>query len=280
MKNNMKYGLGRIAADSKLYMILGFDFVVVMSLFYEFFQYLQQNRESVQYTELWIFSMATPIIQTVMLISFLVLICDLPYMDRGFELYIMRTTKRKWLIGQYGALLILVLLFTGLWMLFLCPAGNGCFSDTWSSVFRNAANMPVKDTIGFAWDFRIISSWLYVNTPYTVFFQTLLLQLLKYFFVGLLILTGNILNRRNQSIAVIFLFWLLDYSISEMERTEALFYISPFTLTKLDCLNLGFEYDCPDYAYSVLFMLAVIMALMMLMAWKVNRIDFQKCSSG
>lgn len=263
-----------MAADSKVYLILGFDLVVVLSLFYPFRQYLLTNGKTVQWTEVWSFSMATPVIQIIMLLSFLMLICDFPYMDQGFELYILRTTKRRWLASQYKLLLIMTAFFLGFWLILLCPMESCSLEDHWSTVMARAVNLPQKDSTGITWDFRVVSGWIYGNTPGRIFLQTMVLQFLKYYAVGLAMLMGNVLNLRNQSIVGIFLLWLLDYSITEMDCVEALFYISPFTLTRLNCLNLGFEYEFPEFSYAVGMMLGIIAVLMLVMRQKVKRLDF------
>lgn len=278
MWNNMKYELGKLLRNTKVLMILGFDLVMTLSLFYGFWQYLGRSQEEIQYTEVWSFSMAAPIFQTMMLISFLMLLSDFPGMEGGFELYLMRTTKRKWLFSQYGVLLCATLLFIGWWLLLLMPWGHGLAADCWSGVFQRLVNLPQKESVGIFWDFRIIPGWIYVSTPYTIFFQNFLLQFLKYLLVGLVMLAGNIMNRKSVSIVVIFLFWLLDYSISEMEKVEKMYFLSPFTLTKLNCLNLGFDYNCPGYEYALGALGGMCIGLGMFLTWKVRRVDFQKHS--
>ncbi len=186
-------------------------------------------------------------------IGYILIICDLPYDETGFELYLVRTSKRGWFIGQIAYMLsITVIYFLYLQLLFgvlLFPQIS--FSETWSKGFISLINNPAA--FGIEYRFAYSLSIIRGQTAFVVYGKQMLLCVLAGSAISSIVMLFNMFWKNGMGAALGGSLIALDYLITYVILgVYELYYFSPITLTRISCISSSaanavlpsFQYAC------------------------------------
>ena len=216
--------------------------------------------------------------QILLLISFLLLVGDIPFLYPGLEVTAIRSSKSKWLAAQILAALgaavlwlLLVLFFT-----LLIFVGHLSLKNEWSLLVKGLARSQINATesIGM-WTVDTPGVELIAkSTPYVRFAEELLFQLLLFCSVSLWALAFNLWTRRSYGCMLTVAFWVLRLGVFELELRfqRDMTVISPFSLMDLSKGRLTLA----RAAYVVLFFLVQICVLWLLSSLRLRRADLAK----
>ena len=215
--------------------------------------------------------------QMLLLISFLLLVGDVPFLYPGLETTALRSSKRKWLAAQLlaalgAALLWLLLVFVFTLLVF---AGRLSFQNEWSLFLKGALRTGgLMESYGMFLIDKTGTELFANSTPYVRFAETLLLQLLLFWSVTLWSLTFNLWTRRSYGCMLAVGFWVLRRVVSKLELLfqRDMTVISPFSLVELSKVRLTLARG----VYIVLFFLLQIVVLWILSALRIKREDLSK----
>lgn len=215
--------------------------------------------------------------QMLLLISFLLLVGDVPFLYPGLETTALRSSKRKWLAAQLLAALGAALLWLLLVFVFTLPvfAGRLSFQNEWSLFLKGALRTGgLMESYGMFLIDKTGTELLANSTPYVRFAETLLLQLLLFWSVTLWSLTFNLWTRRSYGCMITVSFWVLRRVVKGLAMTTQKDYsfLSPMSLVDLNQKTLTQE----RIIYIALFFLLQIVVLWILSALRVKREDLSK----
>lgn len=131
---------------------------------------------------------------------FLVLLSDYPKLHGNSMLYIYRTGKRNWLLGQILFLIMAIFTFLGLIFLLSVLFSGGRFGYNWSdAVTKYNAKFPDE---AYNFDSQLLPSNLYNQIPMiTAVLQTFLLEFAYLFLIALIIYGVKILFNNTMGLA-------------------------------------------------------------------------------
>lgn len=213
--------------------------------------------------------------QFFLLLAFLLLIGDIPLRHDGMEFVVTRSTKRRWLLAQSWAMLILTLLWL-CWIWFCTLAvfhGSFRFSPKWSSFLTLLARnklSPIQLTeLGFALGVSPSANMMARFGPYGMLGLVILLELLLFASIGLWCMALNLWTKRSYGCALTVFFWVFRFALDLEPSLYPLARFSPLSLTDLHAAELS----PTRLGWIGLFFLAQIVPLLFLSVRKIRRAD-------
>ena len=236
--------------------------------------YLAARGYQLQAAEPFLLLLPSVSTQILLLISFLLLVGDVPFLYPGLETTAMRSSKRKWLAAQLLAALGAALLWLLLVLVFtLLPFGKHLsLKNEWSVLLKSVARTGVDPmSLGM----RLIdgpgSALFARSTPYLRLAEAFLLQALLLWSLTLWSLAFNLWTRRSYGCMLTVGFWVLRLNVTELELRyqRDMTVISPFDLVDLCKQRLTLA----RAGFIVLFFLLQICVLWLLSALRLRRTD-------
>ena len=235
-----------------------------------------ENREEHPELEPFIFVFANVFPEIPVLAVFLVLAGDIPFFHEGMETTLIRTTRRKWLLGQ----VTVVFLLTVFWLLFfllcsLCIFGRDLLSldHQWSSLGKLLARTGDGTKVGFGLSAQPSMDLVQGRKPLEALSLTVLLNGMQYTCIGMWCLALNLWTRRSYGSLLLVVFWILRrFGAGFGTVGKALNDLNPIGLTKLGSWNVQ-----PQAAWR----LAGIYVLETVLLWlfssiRIRRLDMTK----
>ncbi len=239
--------------------------------------YLAERGYQLQAVEPFLLLTPSRFPQLLFLISFLLLVGDVPFLYPGLETTAMRSSKSRWLAAQLLAALEAALLWLLLVFLFTLPvfAGRLSFKNEWSVFLKGVARSGgMMESYGLYLIDRPGAELFTNSTPYVRFAEELLFQLLLFGSVTLWALAFNLWTRRSYGCMLVVAFWVLRSAVFELELLfqRDMTVISPFSLVDLSQRRLTLARG----VYIAAFFLAQICVLWLLSALRLRRTDLAK----
>lgn len=209
----------------------------------------------VQPLGIFVFSTTSSFSGFMYLFSFMLIMCDAPFIDDTQTQVILRVGKTAWLWGQILYIALTTLVF---WLL----AVTACvvnllpyceFSvSSWGKIIISMA----KDLLavpGFGVSSAIVNNY----TPMQAFLWALLLQMLMTFFMGLVVLCVNLATRKKYGVMFPFIMIFFHWQfIGGFGFPYVLLKISPVSLANLMLLDPQAKTVFPTLPYALSFFLS------------------------
>ena len=273
--------LRRLLMRPRFWISLLLAFGCVFAAFYHVPVYLSEHGYRLQAAEPYLILLPSRSAQILLMISFLLLVGDVPFLAPGLEMTALRSTRRKWLAGQ----LLAALGAAALWLLFLLACtlfvfyrGYISFQNEWSLFLKGVArsSLLLQDSVGLGLIGEIRMELIAGSTPYARLGWMLLFQLLLFWALTLWSLALNLWTRRSYGCLLTVSFWALRRFV---QAAETIFQKDLSPLSPMDLVDLGKVRLTPARTvYIVLFFLIQICVLWILSAVKLKRADLS--SSG
>lgn len=204
--------------------------------FFEVPAYLAAHDARLQALEPFIFLFAGVRPELPVLSVFLVLAGDAPFFHTGLDSTLSRTTRRKWLLAQLTAVLVLTLL----WLIFfllcsLCLFGRDLLSldNRWSALGRVLARTGRGEAAGFGLGAKPSMDLIQGRTPLVAFGVILLLNGMQYVCIAMWCMTLNLWTKRSYGSVLLVVFWLLRRIGASGDGWRVLNWLNPIGLTAL-----------------------------------------------
>ena len=234
---------------------------------------------------LWIFGDGTAVLLSSLLL--LLLFSDLPKMTPVTPYQLIRTTKKKWLFGQFVYVTLVAILYTVLMLLFtsvLCMQ-NSYPGNLWSetaamlSYSSLGKNLQVPSTV------RVMES----ISPYGCMLQVFLLLFCYSLTLSFVILVGNLYKGKTKGMifglfysvygflldpkVLAVIFHKEDYEMYQMNVLVS--WISPLNQAVYGKHNFGYDALLPTIWQSCLFFLFFLVLLAFLALFKMRKYQFE-----
>lgn len=234
---------------------------------------------------LWIFGDGTAVLLSSLLL--LLLFSDLPKMTPVTPYQLIRTTKKKWLFGQFVYVTLVAILYTVLMLLFtsvLCMQ-NSYPGNLWSetaamlSYSSLGKNLQVPSTV------RVMES----ISPYGCMLQVFLLLFCYSLTLSFVILVGNLYKGKTKGMifglfysvygflldpkVLAVIFHKEDYEMYQMNVLVS--WISPLNQAVYGKHNFGYDALFPTIWQSCLFFLFFLVLLAFLALFKMRKYQFE-----
>lgn len=189
------HNIRRLLLSPRLYLSLFVVYACLRLCFGNVYLYLEDSGETLQAVELMIFASANRIPQWMLAFGMLLLLGDAPFLHEGMSVYLIRSSRLRWLIGQILFCVITVVCYLlVIEVMLLSMSGNGVsFLNDWSDpimlasrITSGASLLHIEMAVNFP--MNIISS----GNPYTIFALTMLYDTLLLTMFSLLCLALNV----------------------------------------------------------------------------------------
>ncbi len=219
---------------------------------------------------LWTFGDAAAVLLSSLLL--LLLFSDLPKLSAASPFYLVRMTKKKWLLGQFCYVVLASALYTGsifLSTVLLCMK-NSYPGNLWSDTAAMLAYSKLGEELSVPSTVKVMESM----TPYGCMFQVLWLLFFYTWTLSFVILAGNLLLGKNRGmiLGLFFSFYgvlldprvlgkLLGLESYEMFRINVLVvWLSPLNQAVYARHNFGYD-TLPTVRESLLMFLGLLVFL-------------------
>ena len=189
------HNIRRLLTSPRLYLSLFVVYACLRLSFGNVYLYLDENGEALQAVELFIFAASNRIPQWVFTFGMLLLLGDAPFLHEGMSVYLIRSNRFRWLMGQILFCLITVVCYLlAVEVMLLSMSGDGVsFLNSWSNpimlasrITSGASLLHIETIIDFP--MSISSS----GSPYAMFALTMLYDTLLLTMFSLLCLVCNV----------------------------------------------------------------------------------------
>lgn len=271
-----RISLRRLLTRARFWFALLLAFGTVLTVFANVPAYLADHGYQIQIFEPFLILLPSVFPQILLLISFLLLVGDIPFLYTGMELTALRSSRQKWLAGQ----LLAALGAATIWLLFilLCTVllfcGQVSVQNQWSLLLKAIARSHgVVISVGMSL-VRVTTELITGANPYERVFWMLLFQLLMFWSFTLWSLLFNLWTRRSYGCLLTVGFWVFRRHVGELSLAAGrdLSWISPMSLVDLCETRL----TAARIVFIVLIFLTQICLLWGLSAIKLQRMDISQ----
>lgn len=249
----------------------------VLIVFFKAPPWLSERGYQIQASEPFLILLPSFFPQILLLISFLLLVGDVPFLYPGMEITAIRSSRQKWLAGQILAATAAAVL----WLLFLLTctvlvfSGHISFQNEWSVFLKALARSPgAMESVGMGLADAPTTHLFEGASPYARFGWMFLFQLLLFWTVTLWALAFNLWTRRSYGCMITVSFWVLRRIVEELALTTQKDFsrLSPLSLIDLNQKPLNNAW----IVYIVLYFLVQICILGILSVVRLQREDLSK----
>ncbi|MBQ3704652.1 MAG: hypothetical protein II885_18215 [Oscillospiraceae bacterium] len=245
----------------------------VLIVFSQIPAYLSAHEYKIQIVEPFMILLPGRFPQIIFLISFLLLVGDIPFLFAGLETTVIRSSRKKWFAAQILSALgaaVLWLLFV-LFCTILLFGRQISIHNQWSAFLKAVARVP-----NAAYNVKMGLLNPTVNlfmeaTPYRRFVWTFLFQLFLFWTISLWSLMFNVWTRRSYGCILTVGFWVIRRVVADLEfyLKLDLSLISPLSLVDF-CEH---RLTAARAIYILLFFVVQICVLWSLSALKLRQMD-------
>ncbi|GAE29748.1 hypothetical protein [Halalkalibacter hemicellulosilyticus] len=229
----------------------------------------------------WIFAhLTTPPVMQVFAFLIILLFCDAPFKDRHTPFLIVRTGRGNWIIGQIFYIFIAAFIYTLFSFLssIVIMIPNVEMTFEWGILLQTLANDPMyaPDSVTIFFN----PEWMAILSP----IEATLLSLLHFWFVaifiGLVILSFNLLADKMLGILISGIFVFLSFFsvyIGTLLFGIGIYYFSPISWMSLSYVDWSYSgsFPSPTFALVTLLIAMIIMSIVSILIFIQKDIDIQ-----
>ena len=248
----------------------------VLIAYFQVPAYLSAHGYQVQVSEPFQILLPGRFPQILLLISFLLLVGDVPFLYSGLEFTVTRSSRNRWFAGQILAAQGVAVL----WLLFVLACTilvfscHMSFQNDWSRFLKAVVRVPgAAAAVGL----NLVSptaNMIIGMSPYTSFVWSFLFQLLLFWSMTFWSVAFNLWTKRSYGCMITVSFWVLRRVVSELGvyLQKDFSFISPMSL-----VNLGEnKLTTARTVYIILFFLTQICVLWFFSASRLRNSDLSK----
>lgn len=239
-------------------------------------EYLAASRQTTGVQELFLTVMNTQYTAMTVWAGYLLVICDIPYSEKGIYPYLIRTSRKKWLLGQIFYLLLISVSY----FIYICLVLAAvifsyisvCYS--WTSAFVKLLNAPwrcgIENNLSFT--FFLIKH----NSQQIVVGRQFVLCLFASWMLGMLTMAIHMLWKNGPGILVGAVALACDYLVTAvLDAIVGLRYFSPLTLSRISALSTSVnDRFNPSFSYACLFLGGLFVVSLSISIWKLRRYEY------
>ena len=230
------HNIRRLLTSPRLYLSLFVVYTCLRLCFGDVGAALAGNNQTIQAVELMIFAFASRIPQWMLTFGMLLLLGDAPFLHEGMSVYLVRSSRVKWLLGQILFCLVTVVCYLfAVELMLLTMSGSGVsFANQWSAPVRLACRVPdgasfLSINMGVSFPMNIVQS----GSPWPIFALTVLYDALLLSLFAMLCLTLNARWKTGTGCFAVTALLLLRVLIENSVKPDKFRVISPCNLAAL-----------------------------------------------
>lgn len=204
---------------------------------------------------------------------------DVPFMQYPNMYRVIRTGRRRWALGQIGAVMLqsfLIMVYNFL-ISVLCLKGCCEFNLEWGKLLHTAALTNAADGYGFL--FSVTYDTLNNYSPVRLTILTIVIGSLVVCFMGLLMFAVSLLFNRELAITVSAVMVVMIYLVENVHPLSAKRMSMFIPVDWMRTANIGVKvhdsYIMPSVGYIFAALVTGILVLCCLILWKINDVEFQ-----
>ena len=207
--------------------------------------------------------------------GFILLISDLPNMDKSVFPFLLRSNKLSWLKGQIMYLMCITMIyyFYLILLVILLLVPHISFSADWTTVIFKMINAPLS--YGVRGRFVLPVSVLRNQKAVLLFLKGSVLFVLAGFSMGMITMTLNLLWNRGPGILaggleLVFDFWVTTVMYNHQE----MIYVSPLSMARIGNIS-GSQWNemLPTFSYAVMFHCILIIVSYTIQILNIRRME-------
>lgn len=269
------HNIRRLLTFPRLYLSLFVVYACLRLIFGNVYLYLEESGETLQVVELFVFAASNRIPQWVFTFGILLLLGDAPFLHEGMSVYLIRSNRFRWLMGQILFCIITVVCYLLIVeIMLLSMSGSGVsFLNGWSDLIMLAsritsgASLLHIETV-FDFPMSIISS----GNPYAMFALTLLYDTLLLTMFSLLCLALNVKWKTGTGCFGVVTLLVIRFLIDDRNTLTGLRMLSPCNLATINNQDVSLA----TIGYTVIFFLCACVLLGVLGYRVIRSTDLQK----
>lgn len=212
---------------------------------------------------LYPFLMADPTTLIYIMFGAIVIFSNAPFVDEQQPYVIMRTSKKRWFVGQICYICVVsVLYFLFIYLssvLILIPRLG--YSQNWGKIIGTVIRTDAAEQIG-VFGLGLVSKILLTYTPFQALGWCFLLSCLLGILIGLSLFFFNMLFNKIVGTVILNAFVLLAAFVRDVAN-ERVYFFSPFSWVNLGVIDVAGNSIMPPliYAIACLLSLCILLAL-------------------
>ncbi|MDD6212920.1 MAG: hypothetical protein PUB22_07250 [Clostridiales bacterium] len=275
-----RYNYQKTWSNPRIYCMAAAVFLIYLWYYKDLPSYLAQEQTSMNVFEMYILNMNSIYMERYVFMGFLLLICDIPFLESGLQYYMLRSHRKDWLAGQFlyiGSMIVLYNLFIFL-VFAACTGGHISFTGDWGEVVQKAM-MPLQDFPDVLAD--VSSAGLMTRystmTPLTVMGISFLWSCLWMFAFSAVFFALVLFADSRAAWIFIGYSFLLDIAYRQdiflAEISKWVLRVSPLTFSRW--MDLGVVPGLPSMVYALAFFLLLIVLSLMICRRYLNTFDIE-----
>lgn len=263
-----KYDYKKLSLNPRLYILIILQF---MYLWYLISPITQLSKNLHVRVTPWLFTHITSYrySQLILMLGIIILFANSPFIEEEYNYLIIRSGKKKWVLGQiFYMITATALYFIVIFLLTVILVLPNIYpSFEWGKIITTIANTNATEQIELVINSKILLTY----SPLTA---TVLSFIISWAAGSILALIMFLINLRCKNfvgiIAAIFIVFL-DRAIFSNFPNFKLAYISPVSLSNLSGLNISSQGISPTVSYSIVFLLVSLVVLSILAVLSVRK---------
>ena len=175
-------------------------------------------------------------LSTIMSLGMIALCAGAPFLSHYQLQILMRTGRRRWLLGQVIYLFVLSFIYTAFWAVcpLVCAFGRIEWANQWGKIWTTLAYTDAANQMRIMLD--VPTSIVTQYSPMEALMLSLSLRFLYIFMLGMIVFIGNLISRSCGGVVVGTLMSILDWVL--VSNGYSNFYLaSPLTISRLSMLD-------------------------------------------
>ena len=257
-----------------LYVVLLVVFFIIRYCFGGLADFLAENGDRMNIFELYVHFMDTRYSQVFYLLGIIAFSCGTFFYSHGAAYYLIRGSRRGWVLGQAVYLLVMVTGYNLFILSTLClfTGGRLTLVNEWSMASflaeqYSASSIGIMPVISVSYSTMLMS-------PVTAGLLTFLLSVLVGMAAGLVVICSSIRAKGVFGVAVLGITWFADFLIEDSAVFARIWMLSPFGVSRLGrLLSMGRN---TEVLYGVIYFCILIAAEFYVLLKAAEKIDFVK----
>ena len=261
----------------------GKTIIILIALFFFFQMYLGnvrgvliKNDEVLGLGEMFLAITNTNYTAFTIWAGFILLICDIPYHEKGIYPYLLRTSKISWFYGQLIYIVAITFFYFAyiFLLLLIMIAPQITIKLEWTKTFFQMINLPTKYGIESWFVFPV--SIMRVQSPSILLVECVILNLLAGILNGFLTMFLHMIWKNGPGIAVGVVELGFDYWITVvLLGQDYLLYVSPLSLARIGNISASSNNHMkPGFSYACSFMVCIILISAVFMRKNVKTYEY------
>lgn len=221
----------------------------------------------------YVFFARTRIVRVIFQLLYLVIVCNLPFLEGNSSVVLMKSGRKGFCIGNVMYVVTQAFLYNLLILLLsvLLTVPNIEWTWKWGKVLGTLASGSVSEEFytGLVFNSRMIVQ----ETPFLMLILSFILSVFCYSFLGLVLLAANIIFTQRMGVFFYGLFVFFDFLVKTDVFVERFMYLSPVSWSNLGNLDLHENLTIhPSIQYAVIGYVVLLTGLVWLILRKSKKL--------